>query len=149
MFPAAHFFIQSGFGFYAVTRQRRVGVDIEYLRSLPDLDTVAERMFSPGERAALRRLPLAQRHEGFFNGWTRKEAYIKAIGEGLSHPLDRFTVSLAPGAPARLEDVESDPAEAARWTLEALAPNPGCVAALAVEGRPPRLACHRWQERAS
>ena len=81
--------------------------------------------------------------------WTRKEADNKAIGEALSHPLDRFTVSLAPGVPQRLEDVKSDPAEAARWTLEALAPDPGCVAAIAVEGRSPRLACLTWQERAS
>jgi len=131
----------------AVAGQRRVGVDIERLRSLPDLEAIAERMFSPRERQALRRLPPAQRHEGFFNCWTRKEAYIKALGEGLAYPLDRFTVSLAPGAPPRLEEVPDDPAEVGRWTLAALGPEPGYAAAVAIEGRPARLVCARWQGR--
>jgi 4'-phosphopantetheinyl transferase len=133
-------------GLYAVTGQRRVGVDIERLRALPDLEAIAERTFSLHERQALRQLPPAQRHEGFFNCWTRKEAYVKAIGEGLSHPLERFTVSLAPGASARLEHVEGDPGEAGRWTLEALAPDPGYAAAIAIEGQPSRLICLTWQE---
>ena len=141
-FNASH---SAGLGLYAVTEKRRVGVDIERLRPLCDLEAIAERTFSPHERQALRRLPPAQRHQGFFNCWTRKEAYIKATGDGLFHPLERFTVSLAPRLSARLERVEGDPAEAGRWTLEALAPDPGYAAAIAIEGRPSRLACFRWQ----
>lgn len=143
-FNASH---SAGLALFAVTGGRRIGVDIERLRPLPDLEAIAERMFSPQEQQALRRLPPAQRHEGFFNCWTRKEAYIKAIGEGLAYPLERFTVSLAPGAPPRLEDVQDDPAEVGRWTLGALEPEPGYAAAVAIEGRPARLVCARWQGR--
>jgi len=142
-FNASH---SEGLGLYAVTMWRRVGVDIERIRPMPDLEAIAERSFSPHERQELRRLAPGDRNEGFFNCWTRKEAYIKAIGEGLSHPLDRFTVSLAPGSPVRLERVEGGPAEAGRWTLAALTPEPGYVAAVAIEGRLARLVCARWQE---
>jgi len=132
-----------------VTRGRRVGVDIECIRPLPDLDEIAERVFSPEERLALRRLPPARRPEGFFNCWTRKEAYVKAIGSGLAHPLTRFTVSLAPGAPARLEHVDDDPDAPERWRLETLVPDPGHVAAIAVEGLTTQIAWDSPPERAA
>ena len=90
----------------------------------------------------------AERPAAFFDGWTRKEAYIKAIGEGLAYPLERFSVSLSPHAPAKLEDVRDDPAEVERWSLAALAAAFGYAAALAIEGPLPRLLCARWQERA-
>lgn len=133
-------------GLCAVTGRRRVGVDSERLRPLPDLDAVGERVFSPRERQALRRLPCTERRQGFFNCWTRKETYVKAIGDGFSHPLDRFTVSLAPGTSARLERADGDSAAPGRWTLEAFAPDPEYAAAIAVEGRLRRLVCHTWQE---
>jgi 4'-phosphopantetheinyl transferase len=85
-----------GLGLYAVARNRRVGVDIERLRPLPDLGAIAAQIFSPRERQTLEELPYVDRCGAFFSGWTRKEAYIKALGEGLVHPLERFTVSLAP-----------------------------------------------------
>lgn len=127
----------------AVARGRLLGVDIEWVR--PDMsgEEIAERFFSPREVAALRAVPPPQRHEAFFNCWTRKEAYIKARGEGLSHPLDQFDVSLAPGEPAALLGTRGDPAELARWSLQALAPGPGYVAALAAERPPCEL--RRWQ----
>lgn len=130
---------------YAVTHGWRVGVDVERLRLGVEIEAIADGTFSPREQAALRRLPPAQRCEGFFNCWTRKEAYIKAIGEGLAYPLERFSVSLAPGAPARLEAFDDDPAEAAGWTMEALAPPAGFVGAVVVEGRPIRFVCSRWE----
>jgi 4'-phosphopantetheinyl transferase len=82
--------------------------------------------------------------EAFFRCWTRKEAYIKARGEGLSLPLDQFDVSLAPGAPAALLGTRPDSSEASRWSLQNLDPAPGYAAALAVEGRGCRLACWQW-----
>ena len=130
---------------YAVTHGRRVGVDIERLRLDVEIEAIADGTFSLRERAALRRLPTAQRVEGFFNCWTRKEAYIKALGEGLAYPLERFSVSLEPDAPARLEAVDDDPAEAAVWTMEALALPPGFVGAVIVEGRATQLVCSRWE----
>ena len=76
--------------------------------------------------------------------WTRKEAYIKARGEGLSLPLDQFDVSLAPGAPARLLAVASDEREHTRWALQSLDPGPGYVAALAIAGQGWVARCWRW-----
>jgi 4'-phosphopantetheinyl transferase len=123
---------------YAFTRCREIGVDIEYLRALPDADQISERFFSANENATLHALPASQRQQAFFNCWTRKEAYIKAIGKGLSQPLDQFEVSLEPTEPASLLNVEGDPGEASRWSLSTLTPPPGYVAALAVEG-------HNWR----
>jgi 4'-phosphopantetheinyl transferase len=131
---------------FAVTRGREIGVDVEYVREeAAGMDT-AERFFSPGEVAALQKLPAAVRVEAFFNCWTRKEAFIKATGEGLSLPLDRFNVSLAPGEPAALLSTAWDPEEASRWSLCELVPGPGYVAALAVEGSDWELRCWQWDE---
>jgi 4'-phosphopantetheinyl transferase len=135
-----------GLALYAVTEGRRVGVDIEHVRSLRDLEAVADRTFSIRERAALRQLPPHLRHTGFFNCWTRKEAYIKAVGDGLAHPLDGFSVSLAPDTPARLEVGKDDPGAVSAWTLEALAPHPDYVSAIAFEGSRGRIFCTRWEE---
>jgi 4'-phosphopantetheinyl transferase len=131
---------------FAVTRGREVGVDIEYLGRETACEEIAERFFSARERASLRRLPAAMKHQAFFNCWTRKEAYIKAHGEGLSLPLDQFDVSLAPGEPVALLATHSDPREVLRWSLQALTPGPDYVAALAVEGQDWRLSCWQWRE---
>ncbi len=113
-----------------------LGVDIERLRRVPDAAGIAERFFAPEERAAFAALPDAQRDEAFLNGWTRKEAFIKATGQGLSMPLDRFAVELAPGRPARLLSLDGalEAGRAADWSLFDLRPAPGLVAALAVRG---------------
>jgi 4'-phosphopantetheinyl transferase len=111
-----------------------LGVDVEHLRPMPDALAIAERYFSPAERRVLAAVPAAQRDEAFFNCWTRKEAYLKAIGDGLSVPLDRFDVTLAPGQPARFLALDGDPGRAARWSLFHLRPAPGYVGALAVPG---------------
>jgi 4'-phosphopantetheinyl transferase len=130
-------------GLYAVTVGCPVGVDVERLRPLSDMDRVAERTFSRQECAALSGLSVALRPAGFFNCWTRKEAYIKAVGLGLSYPLERFSVSLAPGVPARLEVVEIDPAHVEAWTMAALAPRSGFVGAVVVGARPVGVVCER------
>jgi 4'-phosphopantetheinyl transferase len=133
-------------GLYAVAASRRVVVDIERLRSLPDLEAIAERTFSPAERQALGALPQADRLVAFFRCWTRKEASIKALGAGFAYPLERFTVSLNPDAPARLEEVQDHPTEVDRWSLSELPAAPGYAAALALEGRPAKLLIGEWQE---
>jgi 4'-phosphopantetheinyl transferase len=129
---------------FAVTRDREIGVDIEYLGREVRGEDIAERFFSVHERTVLRALPAVAKHQAFFNCWTRKEAYIKAHGEGLSLPLDQFDVSLAPGEPAALLATRSDPQEARRWSLQALDPGPDYVAALAVEGQGWELTCWQW-----
>lgn len=132
-----------GLALYAVTRGREIGIDVEYIRADVASEQIAERFFSSREVAVLRALPVEAQAEAFFNCWTRKEAYIKARGEGLSLPLDQFDVSLVPGEPAALLSTRPDPHEASRWSLQELTPGPGYVAALAVEGRIRQLQC--WQ----
>ncbi|TWA63371.1 4'-phosphopantetheinyl transferase [Azospirillum brasilense] len=113
-----------------------LGVDVERLRSVPDAAGIAERFFAPEERAAFAALPEALRDEAFLNGWTRKEAFIKATGQGLSTPLDRFAVELTPGRPARLLGLDGalEAGRAGDWSLFDLRPAPGLVGALAVRG---------------
>jgi 4'-phosphopantetheinyl transferase len=130
---------------YALTRRRALGVDIEDLRSDVVGESVAERFFSAAEVKTLRALPEGLQVEAFFNCWTRKEAYIKAIGEGLSHPLDQFDVSLVPGEPAALLGTRGAPEELERWSLFDLAPGAGYAAALVVEGRDLKVKCWRYE----
>jgi phosphopantetheine--protein transferase-like protein len=121
-------------GLYAITRGRELGVDLEHFRPALEHERIAERFFSPREVATLRTLPVESRQEAFFACWTRKEAYLKAKGEGLMRGLEQFTVSLVPGEPAALLSTEGDPQEAVRWSLRELSPRSEYVAALAVEG---------------
>jgi len=116
--------------------ERALGIDVEQWRPLPDLG--AE------ERAVLDALPASEQPAAFFRCWTRKEAFIKATGEGLAHPLDAFTVSLAPGEPARFLDIDGDPAALARWTLHELRSPAGYSGALVVEGPARAVSGHWW-----
>lgn len=134
----------SGMVLYAMARERQVGIDLERIRALPDVRALVEGCFSPTERAAFCALPSEQQLLAFFRCWTRKEAFIKAKGQGLSFALDRFEVSMAPGEAARLLHVDGDPREASRWSLRELSPGHDYVAALAVEGRGLRLSYWRW-----
>ncbi|HYH80967.1 MAG TPA: 4'-phosphopantetheinyl transferase superfamily protein [Longimicrobium sp.] len=118
----------------AVTPGRELGVDLEAVRTLGDRDDVARRFFSIPENEVYDSIPECDRDAAFFTCWTRKEAYIKALGEGLSMPLDCFDVTLRPGEPARLLATRGNPDQAARWTLRELDPGPGWIGALAVEG---------------
>ncbi|MET0646281.1 MAG: 4'-phosphopantetheinyl transferase superfamily protein [Pyrinomonadaceae bacterium] len=119
-------------------------VDVERIRE--DLATVeiAEKFFSPEEVRTLGALPPHLKTEAFFNCWTRKEAYIKALGKGVAHPLDRFTVSLEPDRPALLLADETDPAAANCWSLRALPTDPGYAAALAARKRNWQVRFYGW-----
>nr|AFB69907.1 PPTase7 [uncultured bacterium] len=101
---------------YAFSRCREIGVDVEAVREMPDADDIVERFFSPRERAAYRRLPARERPRGFFRCWTRKEAFIKALGSGLAYPLPDFDSTPAPRG----------------WSLRSFVPGPGLVGAVAV-----------------
>ena len=128
----------------AVTLDRAVGIDVERIRSDLSVLEIAERFFSPRERSALAAMPDALRTDAFFDCWTRKEAYIKARGEGLSLPLDGFDVAFGPGEPAKLLATRPDAAEACRWRLCELDVADGYKAALAVEGTQWTLKCWDW-----
>jgi len=126
----------------AVTEQAEIGIDVEFIRAVDE--GIAERYFSRAEVACLRALPGELKNEAFFNCWTRKEAYIKARGEGLSLPLDEFDVSLAPGAPAAILAVRNGE-EASTWRLEHLQPGPGYVGALAIRALKTELKFWDWE----
>jgi 4'-phosphopantetheinyl transferase len=115
----------------AFARHRKIGVDIEKVRRDFKVEEIAERFFSVAERLALREIPEPERYAAFFRCWTRKEAYIKARGEGLSHPLHQFDVSLEPAQAAALLGTRPDAAETKRWSLWDLAILPDYAAALA------------------
>ena len=127
-----------------LTSGREIGVDVERHRADVTDEPLAERFFSAREVAVLRALPPEQQTEAFFNCWTRKEAYIKARGEGLSFPLARFDVSLAPEEPAALLRTRGEPREAARWSMLNLSPGAGYAGAVIAEGRDWRLQCWDW-----
>jgi 4'-phosphopantetheinyl transferase len=133
-----------GLALCAVADRRELGVDIEYQR--PELaDTaIAERFFSAREVATLRSLPPGLQQAAFFACWTRKEAYLKAAGGGLTIPLDRVEVTLAPGEPATLLCTEAGPVDARRWSVRELWPGAGYTAALVVEGQDWQLRCWKW-----
>lgn len=119
----------------AITQGRKVGVDVERIRPELEHESIAKRFFSPNEVSELMTLPSEQREVAFFNGWTRKEAYIKAQGLGLSLSLDSFDVTLALNEPAKLLTPRPDAQVAFDWTLLSLHVDPKYAAALAVEGQ--------------
>lgn len=131
-------------GLQAFTCEREIGIDLEYIRPVQDATEIATRFFSTYEKVVFRMLPGNQQLQAFHNCWTRKEAYLKATGDGLTRPLDQFGVSLAPGDPAKLLFVEGDPREPMRWSLQALAPAFGYVGAIAVQGHDWQLRCWQW-----
>jgi len=135
-----------GLALYAFTRKRQIGIDVEWIRSEMASEQIAERFFAPQEVATLRALPAIAQLEAFFNCWTRKEAFIKASGEGLSLPLHRFAVSLTPGEPAEILTIDGEPKTAALWSLREIRPGTGYVAALAVKGHNWRLKCWQWPQ---
>ena len=132
----------AGLALYAFALGREVGVDIERERSDVVHDQLAERFFSPYERDVITSLPPEDRLGAFFRCWTRKEAFIKAHGEGLSLPLEAFDVSLDKRE-ARLLATRGGLGKPEGWSLQHLAPAPGFAAALAVEGRGWEL--RRWR----
>lgn len=132
-----------GMAVYAIARDRKIGIDIEHKRTITEVDQLAKNFFSARENTILSGLSPSQKQEMFFHCWTSKEAYLKAIGEGLTKPLDEIEVSLAIGEPPKLLSIAGDPQEAQRWCLHSLTPAADYVATLAVEGHGWRLSC--WE----
>jgi len=118
---------------YAFARGREIGVDVEAIRPIPDADEISARFFSAREAAAYAALDANSRPMAFVNCWTRKEAFLKALGRGLNYPLDRVEVSLAPGAPATIVCVADTPGDACGWRLASFTPAHGFVGAVVVE----------------
>lgn len=123
-----------GLALYAFTWGRRVGVDVEATRPLPEAHGIAEMCFSPRERSELAALPPGGLGEAVLYGWTMKEAYVKAVGEGLATPLDGIEVSVTSAGPPALRAIDGDSGKASGWSLHTLSLDPRYVAALVVEG---------------
>jgi 4'-phosphopantetheinyl transferase len=121
-------------GLLAFTRGRQLGVDVERIRADFDHEAIARRFFSEHELRQLASLPPAERDRGFFRCWTRKEAFIKATGSGLSVPLHQFDVSLRPADENALLATRPDSSEAACWSLRDVPTSGGYTAALCVQG---------------
>lgn len=131
----------------AVARSPTVGVDLELVRPIPEAESIARTHFSAREQALLASLEVPPESAGFqqafYDTWTRKEAFIKALGLGLAQPLDAFSVTLLPVQRPRLLEVPTGrPAE---WTLRAFSPAAGYQAALAIRARGVKLQFWRWR----
>jgi len=118
---------------YAFSRNRIVGVDVEFIHPIEDVDHLVTNFFSVYEQQTFGQIPKEMQLQAFFNGWTRKEAYIKGQGKGLSIPLDSFDVTLLPGEPAALLADRTDETAVQRWKLMDIKAGNGYTAALAVE----------------
>lgn len=117
---------------YAFTCDCEIGIDIEEMQAIPDLESIAERFFCRTEASQLLSLTGDRnRQESFFRCWTRKESYIKALGDGLTVPLDQFQVTLLDDAPPALVHIADDTRAAAEWTVHHLEPAPRYVGAVA------------------
>ena len=128
----------------AVGSEHRLGVDIEKIRGDVDTTTLAERFFSLRERAGLQALPDSLRVPGFFACWTRKEAFLKATGEGLSFPLADFSVTTHPDLDPEIEEITGSTDAGKQWFLADLRVVEGFRATVAREHSPYRLEAHAW-----
>jgi 4'-phosphopantetheinyl transferase len=133
-----------GMALIAIGSQHRLGVDIEKMRRDIDAEVLAERFFSGRERAGLRTLPEGLRVRGFFACWTRKEAFLKATGTGLSFPLADFSVTTHPDREPELEEVEGDFDAGKQWLLKDLSVGDEHHATIAIEDPQARIETYRW-----
>lgn len=120
---------------YAVSTRYRMGIDVERVRPLDEIERIASQFFCPAEYREIMDLPAHMRSKAFFNCWTRKEAFIKALGVGLSLPLNRFQVTLRPGTPARIVTMEGRGGHELRWSLRDLSVAKDYAGALAVDSQ--------------
>jgi 4'-phosphopantetheinyl transferase len=125
----------------AITRAAPVGVDVERIRPMRDADRIAERFFSAREAEAFCNVPAAEQDTAFFSLWTRKEAWLKATGDGISESLSKFEVTFLPAAEPRVLAIAGDPVAGAAWSLFALNPVSGFVGALALQHRDVQPQC--------
>jgi 4'-phosphopantetheinyl transferase len=124
----------NGCALFAFACEREIGVDIEHIREFADMDKVAEQVFSIKEIAVLRSFPESEKNEVFFKFWTRKEAYLKATGEGFSSALDTIDISSYPPNTSVFVYTGKNSKDKSHWTVQDLRPISGFAAAFAVEG---------------
>ncbi len=128
----------------AVTRIGMVGVDVECIRPVKEMDQLVARFFSPRENKLFEKLSADEKPSAFFNLWTRKEALLKATGEGITRSLSLVEVSFLAGEPARLLAISGDAVKAAEWKLQDFSPAPGFVGAVAIHAQSINVRCGNW-----
>jgi 4'-phosphopantetheinyl transferase len=116
---------------YAISRAAPVGVDVERIRPVSEFQDIGARFFHPRETANLQALPEADRLDAFYHCWTRKEAVLKATGQGIGNELAEIEVEFVPGEVVRVLSIRDEAHAAAGWSLHALQPARGFAAALA------------------
>lgn len=129
---------------YAISHQQEIGVDVEYIRPICQVEQLAEHCFSEREKVIFHQLHPSQKLAAFFNCWTSKEAYLKATGYGLVFPMDQLDISLSPGEPVQLCSIKGDRVDVSRWSFQELIPAIGYIGALAIEGHDWNLKCWQW-----
>lgn len=128
----------------AVARQIPVGIDLERIRKLDDAEQLVARFFSAHELSKFQALDPAQKQVAFFNLWTRKEAWLKATGEGITHLLAQVEVSLLPGEAARLLRLPQGFPDCSQWSLQELKPATGFVGAVVLAAAGAKTECRFW-----
>lgn len=133
-----------GLALYAVTARRDVGIDLERIRSNIACEQIAQRFFAAPEAAAILAAPAPERLQTFFAHWTIKEAYIKALGQGLWQSLDGFTVVLDIDDTVTLTVPEQASQDVTHWSIRRIFPHPEYAAAVAAAGQDWQLVCWQW-----
>ncbi len=135
-----------GYALFGFTCRRKIGVDIEYIQVISEMEEIANRFFSFQEKRVLKGLPDQEKNAVFYNFWTRKEAFAKAVGTGLGQAFDQIDVSQCPGPPS-LEMSREDLSEKEFcWSIQDLNPVPGFAAAIAIEGMTGPVHYWEWSE---
>ena len=130
----------NGLALYAIKRSRTVGIDVEYIRPMPNATLIAKNYFFSGEQALMNSLPRDLSERVFFHLWTAKEAYCKATGEGVAG-LGHIEVALADTGRLALRSIRGDNNEAGRWSMCQLTPEPAYTATLVTKGHNRRVGC--------
>ena len=135
-----------GLAVYAFTQHTEVGIDVEYIRPIPDCDRIAAQNFSQQERIIFSALPIDEKIPAFFRIWTRKEAFIKALGDGLTFPLNQFSVVPESGETTDLVTVDDHSTRVSQWLLGSFVPEPNYIAALATQSRFAQISFWSWKD---
>lgn len=135
----------NGEALFAFTLNSEVGIDIEKIRFIPDMDQIAKRFFSGREYELFSSLPARNKKEAFFTCWTQKEAFLKATGDGLTRPLDSFMVAFATGEAAISLSIYGDKIDTPQWSFHRFTPKPGYIAAFVTEGSK-RMLLREWND---
>ncbi len=136
----------NGVALYGFTRECDIGVDIEYVRQIDDMELLSQSFFSQSENSTLQALPVEERKRAFFKCWTRKEAFIKATGEGLSYPLNSFEVSLGLNEPPSLLILKEDGGKGTLWSIGEPELISNVAAAFAIRGAVGEVQCWEWRD---